>query len=76
MYADHAYYMGGMHAFWWIFWLVLIVVVVWVVGSAWRPGSRARETPLEVLQRRLATGEITPEAYEKAKALLERDAND
>lgn len=76
MYGDHGYFMGGMHALWWVFWLLLIVAVVGVVRWAARDRRRDRETPLEVLQRRLASGDIDPEAYEKAKALLERDASD
>ena len=67
--------MGGMHTFWWLFWLVLIVVVASVF---WRPRHRSRkheaESPRELLQRRLAKGEISPEAYETTKALLDRDA--
>ncbi len=74
MYFDHGYYMGGMHAFWWIFWLILVVAMVY---TGWSPQQRAdrheRESPRELLQRRLARGDITPEAYEQAKALLDRD---
>lgn len=25
MYFDHGSYMGGMHALWWVFWLLLVV---------------------------------------------------
>lgn len=74
MFYDHGYYMGGMHAFWWLFWVLLVVVVLVLFRS---PAGRARrsppESPRELLQRRLARGEITPEAYEQAKALLDRD---
>jgi putative membrane protein len=76
MFFDHGYYMGGMHAFWWVFWLILLVVLV---SSVWSSRERARrtdrESPHELLQRRLAKGEITPEAYEQAKSLLDRDSN-
>jgi putative membrane protein len=74
MYFDHGYYMGGMHAFWWFFWLILVVVLAIAVWSPRRGARRTeRESPQELLQRRLAKGEITPEAYEQAKALLDRD---
>ncbi|MBA4260722.1 MAG: hypothetical protein C0443_01495 [Comamonadaceae bacterium] len=67
--------MGGMHAFWWVFWLILVLVVAYTV---WSPRQRSQrpdsESPHELLQRRLAKGEITPEAYEQAKALLDRDS--
>ena len=75
MFFDHGYYMGGMHAFWWVFWLILVVVLVVAV---WSPQQRAmrtdRESPHQLLQRRLANGDITPEAYEQAKSLLDRDS--
>lgn len=74
MFYDGGYFMGGMHGLWWIFWIVLIGVIVFYGWG--RPGSeqrRSRETPHEVLKRRLASGEVTPEQYEQRKALLDRD---
>jgi len=61
--------MGGMHGAWWIFWILFIGAIVFVAFGR----GRRRETPHDVLQRRLASGEITPEEYEKRKALLDRD---
>ena len=72
---------------WWLltsvgmvaFWAALIYLVVWLVRGAapWRPQERpeppADETALEVLQRRLAAGEITVSEYEELRGLLERD---
>jgi uncharacterized membrane protein len=34
------------------------------------PPQAARETPLEILARRFASGEITPDEYQKARDLL------
>ena len=68
-------YMGGMHGWWWFFWLLVIGAVLFYGWG--RPGQRGdhpRETPREVLRRRLANGEITPPQYEERKALLGRDA--
>jgi putative membrane protein len=66
--------MGGMHTFWWIFWLILVIIFFYAVWSPQQRSRRSeRESPRELLQRRLAKGEITPEAYEQAKALLDRD---
>lgn len=76
MFYDNGYLMGGMHGLWWIFWLVLVGVLVLFVYGWGRPGERPRnprETPHEVLRRRLASGEITTEQYEERKALLDRD---
>ena len=74
MFYDGGYFMGGMHALWWLFWLVLIGALLFIGFG--RSGARRRaprETPLEVLQRRLASGEITPQQYGERKALLDRD---
>ena len=74
MMYDGGYMMGGMHGLWWLFWLVLIGVFVFGVWG--RPGvrrNRSRETPRELLHRRLAGGDITPAEYEERKALLDRD---
>ena len=76
MFNDGGYHMGGVHGLWWIVWLVLIGLLVFYVLS--RRGSRrrdSRETPLNVLKRRLASGDLSPEAYEKRKTLLDRDGS-
>ena len=75
MFQDYGYYMVGMHAFWWVFWIILVMAILfggW--GSSERRQNRRRETPHEVLRRRLANGEIKPEEYEQHKALLDQDA--
>jgi putative membrane protein len=75
MFYDGGFFMGGMHGFWWIFWIVLIGVVVFFAwGRRGEPGRHPIETAHEVLRRRLASGEITPEQYEERKTLLDRDA--
>jgi putative membrane protein len=77
MYFTDGYFMGGMHGLWWIFWLALIGVFVFITWG--RPSKRRRgprETPHEVLRRRLASGEITTVEYEERKALLDRDGGD
>ena len=75
MFYDGGYTMGGMHGLWWFFWLVLIgVLVFYGWGSPSEKRRRPRESPLAVLQRRLASGEIAADQYEQRKALLDRDA--
>ncbi len=77
MFNNGSYFMGGMHGLWWIFWLVLIGVIVFAAwGRQGEQHHRPRETPHQVLQRRLASGEISPDEYEKRKALLDRDAGE
>jgi putative membrane protein len=67
------WFFWGMHVFWWLFWIAVIVVMF----APFTPVSRyrRRETPLELLQRRYAAGEISTEEYEERKAKLKLDAN-
>ena len=71
---------------WWIvmvlamvlFWALVVIGIVWAV-RAWptsRPTGAGRgETPLEILDRRLADGSISVEEYEQRRtALREPDA--
>ena len=66
------YWWGG--GWWWIWWVIWIIIIIWAFAW-WMPTNRrvVRATPLEVLQHRLARGEITVEDYEARKAVLERD---
>lgn len=78
MYIEHMRVMGGLHGWWWAFWLVVLVVALVGAVLASRGRRRAADdeaSPLAILQQRLARGEITPEAYEQTRALLERDAS-
>ncbi|KYG79296.1 hypothetical protein AWW67_13035 [Roseivirga seohaensis] len=61
----------GMHFIWWIIWLVFLF---WIFLTPWDvPGQKTRkESPLEILKKRLASGEIDPQEFEERKKLLER----
>ncbi|TMC99973.1 MAG: SHOCT domain-containing protein [Chloroflexi bacterium] len=77
----------GFHFFWLLPLFVFFVagvtaLVIWAVRSSGRPAYPAgpagmpmnqmqRETPLEILARRFASGEITAEEYERARDLLQ-----
>ena len=72
---EGGYFMGGMHWVWWIFWLALIGGIAfygWGQPRGLRHGPR--ETPHEVLQKRLANGEISTDEYEERKQRLDRDS--
>ncbi|MEO8223369.1 MAG: SHOCT domain-containing protein [Gammaproteobacteria bacterium] len=63
---------------WLLLLAVLVVAFVFISKTRFgRPDDRTRtpanEAPHEVLQRRLASGEITPAEYEERKAILDRD---
>ena len=72
------HYYWGMYGYWWIFWIFIwilfLVFLIPVRRSRWTSYQHL-ETPLQLLQRRYATGEITSEEYEERRTKLLRDAN-
>ena len=63
----------GMHLLWWLFWIVVIIMALVVFMSEPVRIVRRRETPLELLQRRYAAGEITEKEYEERTRTLKGD---
>ena len=75
---------AGMGAGGWIlmslFWIVLLAVIVWAVariapsrsghGGSEPRSSSDQEEPLEILDRRLARGEIDAKAYDELRSKL------
>lgn len=65
----------GMHLLWWFFWVILLV---WIFATPWDiPGQRTKtrttkDTPLDILKKRLASGEISKEEYEEKKKIIEQ----
>jgi uncharacterized membrane protein len=51
-------------------WALVIGVIVLTIRWLAAPPSKS-ETTMETLRRRLASGEITPDEYERTKKLLE-----
>jgi putative membrane protein len=72
MYMYDGYHFGGMHLIWWFIWMVFIF---WVFATPYDiPGQRKKkDSPLDILQKRFASGQITKEKYQEHKALLEKD---
>ena len=67
--------MMGMHAVWWVFWVGLVIsLLFWSGGSNSARRGKNRETPHEALRRRLASGEVSTDEYEKRKMLLDRNS--
>lgn len=67
------YHFWGMHLIWWIFWLIFIVAIL----KLFEPVSKnkvKKETPLEILQKRFASGQITREEYLESRKILEEDS--
>lgn len=65
----------GMSLVWWCVWIVLLV---WIFVTPYDiPGQRKRrETPIEILKKRLAAGEISNEEYLDKKKMLENNVTD
>ena len=65
-------YYGGMHFFWWIIWLVMIF---WIFAVPYDiPFQRKRkDSALDILQRRFASGEINASEYNEKRKIIEND---
>ncbi len=77
--------MGYYNSYGWNGWM-LIVMLVWpliLAAALWavvaitkdRSRSRAQETPMEVLKRRFARGDITQQEYLEHRAVLKNDSS-
>jgi putative membrane protein len=73
------WYGGGMGAFMWLgmglFWLILLGLIVWLVirllpGSGEQPTRASGESAVEILDRRMANGEIDMEDWQAQRAAL------
>lgn len=62
----------GMSIIWWFVWIMLLF---WIFALPYNiPGQRIRkDSPLDILQKRFALGEITNEEYQEKKKILEND---
>jgi putative membrane protein len=64
---------GG--GFMWLFWIVLIVVFVMLIksitGGSSSTDASHHETPLDILKKRYAKGEIDEEEFERRRKELE-----
>jgi putative membrane protein len=60
-------YYWGMNFIWWILWIAMII---WVFAIPFDiPGQRSRRnTPLDILKKRYAAGQIDIEEYNEKKA--------
>ena len=59
-----------MHLIWWIIWIIFLVWIFFIpTGIPFR--KTKKETPLEILKKRFARGEISKEEYEESLEILE-----
>ena len=68
-------YFWGMHGCWWVFWFLVWISYFSFMMPMRRATYRQMQSPLQLLQRRYASGEITSEEYEERRTKLLRDAN-
>ena len=69
----NGYHVWGMHLVWWLIWGVMLF---WIFYTPYDiPGQRNKEnSPLDILKRRLASGQIKTEEYQEKKKILETDS--
>ncbi|TXD48953.1 SHOCT domain-containing protein [Polaribacter sp. IC073] len=68
---NYEYYnFWGMHLIWWFLW---VIVLFWVFATPYNiPGQRTkRDTPLDILKKRFAAGEINKEEFLEKKKMIE-----
>jgi putative membrane protein len=59
------YGFGGM--FMWIIWIAIVGVLIYLIMQATKGRGQAGETPLEILKKRYAKGEITKEEFDRMR---------
>jgi putative membrane protein len=63
-----SFYYWGMHLFWWIFWVALVVVLM---STGWpRSLGSSQDRAIETLRNRYAAGEIDETEYHERMAVL------
>jgi putative membrane protein len=58
----------------WIWWMLWIIFLFWVFLTPWDiPGQRKRkDSPLNILKKRYAAGEINTQEYEERKKVIDK----
>ena len=74
MYGDHSGWLGFGGGFMWVFWILIIIVIVALIRgfSAGGGTSSTPESPMEILRRRYANGEVSDEEFKQRKKELEK----
>ncbi len=62
----------GMDLIWWCIWIFMLI---WIFAVPYNiPGQRnKKDSPLDILQKRYASGDLSAEEYQAAKIILTND---
>lgn len=66
------YHFWGMHLIWWFIWLIILFSIFGFFEPV-RKTRIKRDSPLDILQKRFASGEISKDEYFENKKILEED---
>jgi putative membrane protein len=68
------YYMMGLHWAWFIVWILLVAFLIWALVRLYSRGvtQKPEATPLDVLRRRYAAGEISTQEFNERQATLQQ----
>lgn len=67
---NNGYNFYGMHLIWWFIWFVMML---WIFATPlYVPfQDKKRDSPLDILKKRFASGHISKEEYQDQKSILE-----
>ena len=68
--CNNEWHYFGMHGFWWLFWVVILIAIFLVL----KPNlisKKGKDSSLEILRGKYASGDISKEEFEERKRVLE-----
>ncbi len=68
----NGYHFWGMHLIWWFFWVIFLFSIFGLFEPV-RKTRIKKDSPLDILQKRFASGEISKDEYFENKKNLEED---
>jgi putative membrane protein len=62
----------GMHGFWWLFWVALVLILLFLIFRPVMTSKKSKDTSIDILRRKYASGDISTEEFEERKRALEQ----
>ena len=69
--CNNANHYFGMHGFWWLFWVIVLIVFFLALKPYLIGGNKGKDSSLDILRRKYAAGDISKEEFEERKRVLE-----